>query len=214
LAARADRQYLFPLSRALNPNLRGVIHVTGKVVISGELRGRITLAATDNIIIGDDLRYSVDPAMLACTDILGLFSGTDVIIAENGLNTPSQPTLAGAYFTWDDTSDEFLHSVVLALDNFTVMNHAQGSINAEPCLGTNWGRGCLFLSGGVIQNTRGPVGTGGGTGYLKRYTYDPCAATDPPPYFPTTGRFARTRVFEVDPTGFDIDAYFTSLIPK
>jgi hypothetical protein len=58
---RADRNYLWPLSRNLNANYRGVIHVTGKVAISGTLRARVTLAATDDIVIADDLRYSVDP---------------------------------------------------------------------------------------------------------------------------------------------------------
>jgi hypothetical protein len=46
------------------------------------------------------------------------------------------------------------------------------------------------------------------TGYLKRYSYDQCAAIAPPPYYPTTGYFGRGRLFEVDPTGFDVDEYF------
>jgi Tfp pilus assembly protein PilX len=42
LAARPDVDYLFPLSRALNPNFKGVIHVDGKVAVSGTVRGRVT----------------------------------------------------------------------------------------------------------------------------------------------------------------------------
>jgi hypothetical protein len=33
---------------------------------------------------------------------------------------------------------------------------------------------------------------------------------DPPPYFPTTGRFARNRIFELDPRNFDVAAWFAA----
>lgn len=45
-------------------------------------------------------------------------------------------------------------------------------------------------------------------GYLKRYSYDQCAASARPPHYPTTGYFGRGRLFEVDPTGFEIEDYF------
>ena len=60
--------------------------------------------------------------------------------------------------------------------------------------------------GGV--GVRGAVGLSGGEGYLKRYAYDRCGASAPPPYFPTTGHFAKGEEFQVDPVGFDIDDYF------
>ena len=181
-AARAiigDANYLFPLSRKLNPGFKGVVFVDGKVAIMGELRARITLAATSNIIIMDDVTYSVDPGAGSCTDILGLFSGTDVVISDNPINSPA-PTSSTTDYTWDDTGAEFIHGVVLALQNFEVENYNSGSSNAQPCESTTWGRGCLYLTGGIIQSTRGAVGTSGGTGYLKRYSYDPCAFTNPP----------------------------------
>lgn len=81
------------------------------------------------------------------------------------------------------------------------------------CEATVWGRGCLYLTGGIIQDTRGAVGLASGRGYLKRYAYDQCAAVDPPPYFPTTGHFARGRFFEVNPVGFDVAAYYQMLTP-
>jgi hypothetical protein len=52
------------------------------------------------------------------------------------------------------------------------------------------------------------VGTAAGTGYLKRYSYDVCGTTNPPPYFPTTGHFSRAGYYELDPVGFDVDAYY------
>lgn len=214
VASRPDAGYLFPLSRALNPNFKGVIYVAGKVVVSGVLRGRVTLAATNSIIIGDDLVYASDPGLGTCADMLGLFSGGDVVVADNNLNSPQRPATGSNYFTYDDTKDEFVHAIVLALNVFTVEDYAGGSTRDERCEGSLWGRGCLYLTGGIIQRTRGAVGTigsPGGTGYVKRYSYDKCGATAPPPYFPTTGHFARGQLYWVDPAGFSVDSYFALL---
>lgn len=216
VAARpADAGYLFPISRALNPNFKGVIHVTGKVVVSGKIRGRVTIAATDDIIFGDDITYVTDPGAGTCVDIAGYFAGDDVIVADNTINDP--PYVAGSgpddYFTLDDTSDEFFHGTVLALDIFTVQNYASGPTDAEDCEGDDNGRGCLYLTGGLIQSTRGAVGLTNGRGYTKRYAYDPCGATSPPPYFPTTGVFVKGQYYQVDPANFDIDTYFTLITP-
>lgn len=217
VAGRPDGAYLFPLSRQMNPGLRGVIFVDGRVAISGELRGRVTVAATNDIVIVDDMTYSVDPGAGTCRDILGIFSGDDVIVADNTLNNPTRRKAPGSaanpYLTYDDTKDEFIQGVVLALSNFTVENYNAGSNDAEMCEATVWGRGCLYLTGGIIQDTRGAVGLASGRGYLKRYAYDQCAAVDPPPYFPTTGHFARGRFFEVNPVGFDVAAYYQMLTP-
>lgn len=211
---RPDAGFLFPLSRALNPNFKGVIYVTGNVAISGVLRGRVTLASPNDIVIADDVTYATDPGAGSCLDILGLLAAGNVIVANNTINAPQRPANGQNMFTYDDTKDEFIHSVVLALGQFRVQDHASGPTNEERCENTNWGRGCLYLTGGIIQSTRGPVGTSGGTGNLKRYSYDRCAATDPPPYFPTTGRFARNRVYEIDPAGFSVAAFFAALTPE
>ena len=214
VAARPDAGYLFPLSRALNPSFKGVIYVDGKVVVSGVVRGRVTLAATDEIIIGDDLTYASDPGLGTCGDLLGLFSGADVVVADNTLNAPQRPATGANYFTYDDTKDEFIHAIVLALDVFTVEDYSSGHTKAESCETALWGRGCLYLTGGIIQRTRGAVGTigsPGGTGYVKRYSYDRCGATAPPPYFPTTGHFTRGQIYWVDPAGFSVSDYFDLL---
>jgi hypothetical protein len=216
-----DAAFLWPISRALNPNFKGVIHVTGKVAISGKVRGSITLAATGNIIIADNLTYVTNPGGTtpcnsATRDMLGLFSGADVIMANNLLNTPwpSFDLGGGTFRTWANRgSDEFIHAVVLALSNFTVDDFDQGETNVEDCQGANNERGCLFLTGGIIQNTRGAVGQTNGRGYIKRYQYDACAGLNPPPYFPTTGHFIRGHYYEVEPTNFNIDTFWAQLIP-
>lgn len=214
-AARpADAAYLWPINRRFNPSFKGVVHVTGKVALSGVLRGQVTIAATDNIILADDLKYATDPGAGTCADMLGMFSGKDVIVADNGVNAPNVPANGYDYKTYDDTKDEFFHGVVLALSNFTVQNYNKGSTNDEFCQTSQAGRGCLYLTGGIIQDTRGAVGLTNGSGYIKRYAYDQCAAASPPPYFPTTGHFTKGRYFEVDPVGFDVAEYYKMLTPK
>ncbi len=47
---RPDGQYLWPISRALNPSFKGVIYVNGDVAVSGKLRGHVTLAARPTTI--------------------------------------------------------------------------------------------------------------------------------------------------------------------
>jgi cytoskeletal protein CcmA (bactofilin family) len=210
---RADALYLWPITRALNPNFKGVVYVDGKVAVSGKLRGRVTLAATDNIIIADDITYVTNPGAVNCADILGLFSGHDVVVADNLINDPI-PWLSGKPAThWDPVFDETIDGFVLALGSFTAQNFNQGSRNAEPCAPKSAGRGCLNVAGGIIQNVRGAVGWTSGEGYVKRYSYDQCGASDPPPYFPTTGHFVPGHSYEVDATGFDINAYWTLLTP-
>ena len=214
LASRPDAGYLFPLSRAYNPSFRGVIFVTGKVAVGGVVRGRVTLAATDDIILADDIVYATDPGAGLCQDMLGIFSGERVIVADNLLNAPVRPRNNWSHRTYDDTKDEFFHGVILALDIFTVQNYNAGSRNDESCEATTWGRGCLYITGGIIQKTRGAVGTGAGTGYVKRYSFDACAATEPPPYYPTTGHFAKGQYYQVDPVEFSVPAYFELLTPQ
>jgi hypothetical protein len=150
-----------------------------------------------------------------CADILGLFSGKAVVVADNLINDPIPWASGKAPTHWDpDSWDESIDGFVLALDMFTTQNYHEGSKDAEKCDGKNAGRGCLFLTGGVIQTNRGPIGWSSGEGYIKRYAYDRCGATDPPPYFPTTGHFLPGHSYEVDPTGFNINAYWNLLTPR
>jgi hypothetical protein len=218
IAARRpqDARYLYPLYRGFNTNTKGVMYVNGTVGISGVLRGDITLYSPNTVVILDDLRYANDPARGVCVDILGIISGANTIIADNSLNSPEYIKVSGGSIvrSLDDTPDMYLHAVVMALGNsFGVQNYSTGSNNAIPCGTTTWGRGCLYLTGGLIQNTRGAVGTGGGTGYVKRYSYDRCAVVNPPPYFPTTGRFQDNRYYELDPVRFNVRNLFQSLVP-
>jgi len=208
-----DCQYLFPLTRNVNINSKGVIFVEGKVAVSGTVRGLTTLAATGDIIIADDIRQETDPSANLCDrDIVGLFSQNDVIVAHNTRNSPWRRPGSGTWRTLGATPDETIQAIILALDVFTVQNYDYGPAAGDPgrqnCELVDWGRGCLYLTGGIIQRQRGAVGQTNGNGSLKRYDYNACAGSRPPPYFPTTGRFVRNHTYDLDPVGFDVATWF------
>jgi hypothetical protein len=210
---RPDNLYLWPISREYNPAWEGVIYIAGKAALSGVINGRVTIASPNSIIIADDLRTAVDPGSPAAADcamIAGVFSGADILVANNTLNSPQQIAGGGNWRTYDETTQEDIHATLLTLNIFGAESYNTGPTIAQACNGTNSGRGCLNLSGGVIQSTRGAVGLVDGHGYIKRYSYNSCAETEPPPYFPTTGRFVRNRIYELDPKGFDVAAWFAA----
>jgi hypothetical protein len=211
---RPDSAYLWPVSHALNPNFKGVVFVDGYVAVSGVVRGNLTVATPYSISIPDDITLQ-DNASGDCQDYLGLFAGLNVIVRDNMLNSPqSLGTAPDTILHPAATRDEFIQAAVLALGSFMVENYTTGVVQGEACDTFPAGRGCLFLTGGIIQGTRAPVGTlnagqtAGMTGYIKRYAFNPCGLTNPPPYFPTTGRFSANRTYEMDPVNVDIHPYY------
>jgi hypothetical protein len=224
VSGRPDHNYLFPLNRQWNPSFKGVISVAGKVIVSGVIHGRFTLAATGNIIFGDDVTY-YQGSVRDCTtgDIAGWFSGQSVIVANNTVNAPQTVNTNGSisgstttttgWRTYDDTRDETVYGFMLTLKTFGGESYNVGNMALEPCGSNTVGRGCLYTFGGIIQGNRGAVtqgGSGGATGYAKRYAYDACGATDPPPYYPTTGFFVKNRFYEIDPAHFDVAGWYAA----
>jgi len=209
-AARADADYLFPLHLNYNPDFRGVMFFDGLIGVSGTLNGRVTLVTSDNITLLDDFTYSVPANAAKCNDIAGFITARNFYIANNNLNAPQRlPSWAGTYRTYDDTGSEFIDGVILAIGtSFTVEEYNQGPTNAQACESTPWGRGCIYLTGGIIQDIRGAVGLTSGRGYLKRYAYDANARFCPPPHFPTTGKFSKNRYFQVSPEAFSKPGVF------
>jgi Tfp pilus assembly protein PilX len=219
---RPDANYLFPLNRQWNTNFKGVIFVDGKVVVDGVVHGRMTVAANGNIIFGSDLTYYQSTTRDCTTgDIAGFFSGQSVMVANNTLNAPQTlntdgshlATPAGTYRSYKTPTDETIYGFFLTLKTYGAEENGLGASNVEKCLigGTfNAGRGCLNTFGGIIQERRGAVGLTSGQGYIKRYQYDACGATDPPPYYPTTGVFVKNRFYELDPTRFNVANWYAA----
>jgi hypothetical protein len=216
---RADAAYLWPISHQMNPEFQGVVFVNGKVIISGTVNGHLTIVSPNEITIGDDITYANDAS--TCLDYLGIISGTNVTMADNMLLAP----VSTAGMSHDETlhlgsgSSVYVMASILALGSFGVQDYDQGVPSGSQCELVKAGRGCLYLTGGIIHGTRQPVGTldptssFGVNGYIKRYTFNTCGLTQPPPYFPTTGRFASNRTFEVNPVNFDIHPYYKITSP-
>jgi hypothetical protein len=210
----AEAAYLHPLYRGMNAGTKGVIYVSGTTGVSGTLRGRVTLYATGSVAVLRDMKYVTDPALNNCNaDMLGVISGHDILVADNALQDPLN--VAGVGFrNMDDTKDVFIDGVMMALStSFGAETWTAGSTNTNDCGAVNNGRGCLFLAGGIIQEDRGPVGLSDGHGFAKQYSYDKCALYNPPPYFPTTGRYTDNRYYEIDPNGFDVTTLYNTLTP-
>jgi Tfp pilus assembly protein PilX len=158
----------------------GVVYVDGIAEVSGELKGQLTIAAAQDLRIVDDVVYHTDPRVdPSSTDILGLISEKNVIMASTSANL--------------DSGDETVMASIMALgESFTAENYNQGSP-----------RGSLKLHGGIVQARRGPVSTfnssGIVSGYAKAYNHDIRLMDTPPPAFPTTGQIERISWQELDP---------------
>lgn len=149
----------------------GAVFVEGDITISGTLNGRATIAADENhdIYIPDNVVYNTPPTDPNCDDMLGLVAGNSIYV------TKGSP--AGAGIEIDATLMAFNEC-------FTVQD-----FRTIPVMGN------LTVYGGIIQNYRGPVGTFWASsgecasGYSKDYHYDTRVVDEPPPFYPTTGRY-------------------------
>jgi hypothetical protein len=198
----------WPISRTYNVNLKHVIFVTGSVAISGTVRGHVTIAATGNVLLPDDIQY-VTAANTNCADILGVIATSNVAVEDNSLNTPFNVKNVWTV-GFDDTPNETFNGFFLTLGNFQGENLAGpdgAPLAPENCGNTS--RGCKSIIGGTIQ--QGVSGTySGTTGWAEQDTYDVCGVQAPPPYYPTTGRFTKYRYYEIDPVGFDPNTWFNT----
>ncbi|MBY0488444.1 MAG: DUF4900 domain-containing protein [Gemmatimonadaceae bacterium] len=222
VAARPDGAYLWPLSPTYNPVFRGAIFVEGRVGVSGVVRGRVTLATRNNLVVLSDVTNATSPATTtgscrADDDILGLFSGENVLWADNMIQSPQQRR-DNSNASWllprkdfsasTNRPDMNVHAVIMALRSI-------GTEDPVPPTGLStayWvDRGTIRQIGGRIQSRAGQGGTISGSarhGYVSDISFNRCAMSFPPPYFPTTGRWTLSQFFEVDPQGFNIADWF------
>lgn len=140
----------------------------GNVYVSGTYGSSLTVAGENDVIVNGSLVPTSIEGKLGNaptgTAVLGLIATNYVRVYHpcvnkiNGAGTLENPWIYAAILS---TSHSFI------VDNF--------ACGAE--------LGKLHEDGAIAQNYRGPVGTGGGTGYIKDYKYDDRLATDEPPYF-------------------------------
>lgn len=148
----------------------GLISSTEKVFLEGTVSGQLTVHSQEDVELYGDIEYNVDPRVDdTSTDLLGVVSEQDIIVDRNAHSRSGSQDLT-------------LHGSFMALgDSFRVENYVSGSF-----------RGDLDLLGGIIQKTRGPVGTFsqyGLTGFSKKYEYDVRLGKSIPPNFPRESVF-------------------------
>lgn len=168
------------LASALAPN--GVIFIKDPLTVrlQGTVKGQYTVAVSGplnkgSIYIDDDIKYSSNPLTNPnAQDVLGIVSKNNVIITNNTANN----------------SDVVIQASIFC---------EKGSFGAEK-YDTRPVSGTIKLLGGIIQNTRGAVGTFSGTtiktGFSKSYMYDERFLVTYPPAFPGTGGFEIVSWYE------------------
>lgn len=158
-----------PIANDVNTNTPTFYCGNGNVWVEGTLKGRVTLAAQNNIIVTDDLLIANTPKGSAATgpDMLGLVAANSVVnyhpVNSSGTNLKA-------------AEDRWIYASIQTLQrSFWVQSYDEGAK-----LGT------LHVRGSIAQRWRGIVGTSGGsgTGYLKDYGYDSRLKFTSPPYFP------------------------------
>lgn len=208
--------HLWPINRPFNPSFNGVIYVNGSTGISGIVRGQVTIAASGNVLLADDLIYVTAPGSVpdcnqngaVWADMLGVLTSQFFLLEDNNVNAPFP--VNGVYAKGhDETPDETIHGAVLTLSSVLSEALGTGSTNSEVCAGTAIGRGCFNMVGAAIQG-KNAGRMSGGTGWNPQWTYDRCDMIKPPPYFPTTGRYYKNRYYEIDPVGFSVADWFAA----
>lgn len=149
-----------------------IISTSGRIDVSGTVKGSVTLHSETIIEIDGDLVYSTNPLIdSTSTDLLGLVSEGDVRIDKYAHSA-------------NGSTDLNIHATIMALNtSFYVEDYSSGG-----------NRGNLNLVGGIVQKNRGAVGTFSGTsivsGYTKNYQYDTRLRTQIPPEFPRESIFS------------------------
>jgi hypothetical protein len=148
----------------------------GTVYLEGSLKGRLTIAADNNIVVTGPLTYG---GGTQGTDALGLVANNSVKIYHPTRCT--QTNYYGQCTSWQNMQlpngsynyNISVQAAILTLQHsFTVQQYQSGDA-----------LGKINLFGTIAQKFRGPVGTSGGSGYLKNYVYDTRLRFAPPPYF-------------------------------
>jgi len=216
-----EKPYWYPLYRAYNANTKGVIYVNGSVYTSGLLNGFVTLYASKDVYFTDDLTYVTDPASVICGNLLGVVAGDSVMIADNAMNSPQNPTTptspgnSPGTMWMSDNQSFYLDGVTMSLTGTVGVEHpTTGAANITSCNGTTIGRGCIAQIGGVIEQTISATWNSGGTGntgFIENRGVDQCLYQESPPYFPLTGKYTSNRYFEIDPSHYTVSTLFHRL---
>jgi hypothetical protein len=157
----------YPISGDVTP---GYGCFDGDAFVSGTLKGQLTIAAQDNVVVTSSLTYE---GGLGGTDLLGLIADNYVEVYHPVNSSGTNLTAPGT----GPTPPMTINAAILSLNHsFIVQNYRRGAP-----------KGTLSVRGAIAQRYRGPVGTFGGqgiiSGYAKDYVYDQRLKYLSPPKF-------------------------------
>ncbi|MFN0159353.1 MAG: hypothetical protein ACKVRP_14930 [Bacteroidota bacterium] len=146
-----------------DPMFNGAIVGNSRVNIQGTLDGRLTIGSLTDVYIQNDVVYA-NQNTATSNDMLGIVAESNVVVANNAAN---------------NSHCQIQASIFSRTSSFTAENYSTRGVAGE-----------LRLTGSIVQNIRGPVGTFSGStitsGFSKRYRYDTRLADAQvrPPFFP------------------------------
>lgn len=152
----------------------------GTVYVSGSYSEPLTIAAENDIVIdGSIYPTSVEGNLGGApsgTTTLGLIA-TEYVRIYHPLKEEKGKCEKGSESENENATGSLNGPWIYA----AILSTSHSFLVDNPDCGKHLGE--LNIYGAIAQKFRGVVGTGGGTGYAKKYIYDERLATDEPPYF-------------------------------
>ena len=165
----------------------------GNLYVEGNVKGRITLAAENSIVVTGDIVLSNG---VNGTDLVGLVAANSVEVYHPYVDTWKSTTSNGkTTWNWAGAPAEVAGWPHRYTDPATGANNPTTGIQIDSSIQTlqhsfwvqnysvGGGEGTLLVLGSIAQRWRGIVGQGS-NGYIKSYQYDSRLRYSSPPYFP------------------------------
>lgn len=137
----------------------------GNAYVRGSYSDKLTIAAENDIIINGSINRASD-------GLLGLIANNFVRVW-HPYPTQTSNGNCGSGSGSGGLRNLRIDAAILAIQHSFIVDH----YNCGSSLGN------LIVNGAISQKFRGPVGTSGGTGYIKEYNYDDRLRYYSPPYF-------------------------------
>ena len=138
----------------------------GNVIVRGTYSGQLTIAAENDIIIDEDITRTG-------AGLLGLVANNFVRVKHPFSAQTTRGNCNSGSNGTGTINNLRIDAAILAIQHSFIVDHYD--------CGASLGQ--LEVNGAISQKFRGPVGTTGGTGYIKDYNYDDRLRYQEPPNF-------------------------------
>jgi hypothetical protein len=207
----------WPIDVRRNAAFEGLVNVNGSTMVSGVVRGNVTLRVGGTASIIDHIVYESDPndpSKAPCTDMLGLIATQDILVVDGAMTRLRRyGTSSSRYDLQLGGGPNFLlHGFLLSSGGTVgVQNPAstvQGTSGIEcrappdATAGRRANGGCFVHVGGAAMRTYSEYSQGNGQnagGIIPFPVADRCQTTGrQPPGFPSIASFRVLRSLTVD----------------